>query len=179
MEKKLITLMPEFELIKNPDLRNKCLHIWEDAMQRGEWDVHDLKEMPFTLLIKNTPINIVEHTRAVTLCSIRIAEVMLEQYQGRIKLDRDILLAGAILHDVGKLFEYERGNDGFVKSEAGKLLRHPVSGAAFAAKYDVPDEVLHIIAAHSKEGDGARRTVEAVIINHADFVNFESLKMGP
>jgi putative nucleotidyltransferase with HDIG domain len=177
MEKKLMTLMPEFELIKNPDLRRKCLLVWEEAMGKEGWDVHDLKEMPFTLLVKNSPINIVEHTRAVTLCSIRIAEVMLEQYQDRLKLDRDILLAGALLHDVGKLFEYERGEGGFVKSEAGKLLRHPISGAAFAAKFDVPDEVLHIIAAHSKEGDGARRTVEAVIVNHADFVNFESLKI--
>jgi putative nucleotidyltransferase with HDIG domain len=177
MEKKLNTLMPEFQLIEDPDLRKKCLAIWGEAMRKEGWDMHSLKEMPFTLLIKNTPINIVEHTRAVTLCSLRIAEIMLEQYRGRIKLDRDILLAGALLHDVGKLFEYERRGDGFVKSEAGKLLRHPISGAAFAAKFDVPDEVLHIIAAHSKEGDGARRTVEAVIVNHADFVNFESLKM--
>jgi hypothetical protein len=47
----------------------------------------------------------------------------------------------------------------------------------FAAQFDIPQEVLHIIAAHSKEGDGARRTVEAVIVNHADFVNFEALKI--
>jgi putative nucleotidyltransferase with HDIG domain len=176
MQKKLVTLLPEFELISDLELRERCLLIWQQAMQEGGWDIQDLKEMPFTLLIKNTPINIVEHTRAVTLCSLRIAEVMVEQYQGRVKLNRDNLLAGALLHDVGKLFEYERGQEGFAKSEAGKLLRHPISGAAFASKYDLPDEILHIIAAHSKEGDGARRTVEAVIVNHADFVNFESLK---
>ena len=63
-----------------------------------------------------------------------------------------------------------------MKSREGKLLRHPISGAAFAFKYDIPQEVLHIIAAHSKEGDGVRRTVEAVIVNHADFVNFDALK---
>ncbi|MFO7866503.1 MAG: HD domain-containing protein [Candidatus Aminicenantes bacterium] len=176
MQKKLMALMPEFELIKDEDLRKKCLLIWEKAVQKGGWEVDDLKEMPFTLLIKGTSINLVEHTRAVTLCSLRIAEVMLSQYPARISLNRDILLAGALLHDVGKLFEYKREDAGFVKSESGRLLRHPISGAVFASEFKVSDEVLHIIAAHSKEGDGARRTVEAVIVNHADFVNFESLK---
>lgn len=177
MQKKLTVLMPEFELIRNQDLLKKCLLIWEKALEKGGWTLDDLKEMPFTLLIKNTPINLVEHTRAVTLCSLRIAEVMLEQYEKKVHLKMDVLLAGALLHDVGKLFEYERKEGEFVKSKAGQLLRHPISGAAFASKFDVDDEILHIIAAHSKEGDGARRTVEAVIVNHADFVNFESLKI--
>jgi hypothetical protein len=77
---------------------------------------------------------------------------------------------------VGKLFEYTRDKDVFVKSREGELLRHPVSGAAFAYKYGLPQEILHIIAAHSKEGDGSRRTIEAVIVNHADFVNFDVFK---
>jgi putative nucleotidyltransferase with HDIG domain len=102
---------------------------------------------------------------------------LLEEYKDRISINRDILLSGALLHDVGKLFEYAREGNRFVKSEEGKLLRHPISGAAFASRFAVPQEVLHIIAAHSKEGDGERRTVEAVIVNHADFVNFEALKV--
>jgi putative nucleotidyltransferase with HDIG domain len=133
--------------------------------------------MPFTLLIEHTPINIIEHTRAVTLCTVQIADVLMDEYKDRISINRDVLLSGALLHDVGKLFEYIREERRFVKSEEGKLLRHPISGAAFASKFDIPQEVLHIIAAHSKEGDGERRTVEAVIVNHADFVNFEVLKI--
>ncbi len=148
-----------------------------EAMAKKGWTVEDLLDMPFTLLIENTPINIVEHTRAVTLCSVQIADVLADEYKDRISLDRDILLSGALLHDVGKLFEYVREENRFVKSEEGKLLRHPISGAAFASQFGIPQEVLHIIAAHSKEGDGARRTVEAVIVNHADFVNFEALKI--
>jgi len=34
-------------------------------------------------------------------------------------LNRDILLAGAILHDVGKLLEYEKSRGEFVKSKRG------------------------------------------------------------
>jgi putative nucleotidyltransferase with HDIG domain len=103
--------------------------------------------------------------------------VLLEEYKDRIAINKDQLLSGALLHDVGKLFEYKKEDGKFVKSDEGKLLRHPISGAVFAAKFDIPQKVLHIIAAHSKEGDGARTTVEAIIVNHADFVNFETLKV--
>ncbi len=177
MQKKLLSLMPEFQSIEDFDLREKTLKVWTDAMAKKGWTVEDLLDMPFTLLIERTPINIVEHTRAVTRCAVQIADVLLDEYKDRISINRDILLSGALLHDVGKLFEYIREESRFVKSEEGKLLRHPISGAAFASRYDIPQEVLHIIAAHSKEGDGARRTVEAVIVNHADFVNFEALKI--
>lgn len=177
MQKKLLSLMPEFQFIEDSDLQEKTLKVWIEAMEKKGWTVEDLLEMPFTLLIEHTPINIIEHTRAVTLCSVQIADVLLDEYKDRISISRDILLSGALLHDVGKLFEYIREESRFVKSEEGKLLRHPISGAAFASQFDIPQEVLHIIAAHSKEGDGERRTVEAVIVNHADFVNFEALKI--
>lgn len=174
---KLNQLMPEFNLIEDADLRRKTLAVWEEAVREGGWTLEDLEAMPFTLLVESTSISLIEHTRAVTLCSLRIAEVLEEVYEGRIPVNKDYLLSGGLLHDVGKLFEYTRKGDKFIKSRRGDLLRHPISGAAFASKRDIPEEVLHIIAAHSREGDGARRTVEAVIVNHADFVNFDALKV--
>lgn len=177
MKKKIISLMPEFQFIQDGSLREKTIDVWEQAVSVGGWSLEDLLDMPFTLLIPNTKVNLITHTRAVTLCALKIATVLVEEYGEKVKINQDFLLSGALLHDVGKLFEYTRENGRFVKSEKGKLLRHPISGAAFAAKYDVPDEIIHIIAAHSKEGDGARTTVEAVIVNHADFVNFDALKI--
>ncbi len=169
--------MPEFLKIQNKELREKTIHVWLEAMQKNRWTVEDLQTMPFTLLIPHTPVNIITHTRAVTQCSLQIADVLLKEYQGKVPIERDYLLSGALLHDVGKLFEYEKKDQEFVKSRSGKLLRHPISGAAFASRFNLPEEILHIIAAHSKEGDGARRTVEAIIVNHSDFVNFESLQV--
>jgi putative nucleotidyltransferase with HDIG domain len=177
MRNKLLSLMPEFQLIQDDGLQEKTITVWLEAMAKSGWTVEDLQDMPFTLLIRHTPINIVSHTRAVTQCSLKIAEVLMEEYHGRVAIDRDTLLSGALLHDVGKLFEYTRRDGEFVKSREGQLLRHPISGAAFAGRFDISQEILHIIAAHSKEGDGARRTVEAIIVNHADFVNFESLQI--
>jgi len=177
MKKGLLRFMPEFLLIEDADLQEKTVKVWIEAMKKGGWTFDELRQMPFTLLIEKTSINIIEHTRAVARCSLEIAEVFVKEYKEKISLNRDYLLAGALLHDVGKLFEYKKVKGKFVKSEGGMLLRHPISGANFASQHGLPQEVIHIIAAHSKEGDGARRTVEAVIVNHADFVNFEALEI--
>jgi putative nucleotidyltransferase with HDIG domain len=172
----MVKLIPEIGLIKEAKLKNLTRKVWEEAMERGGWTAEDLEKMPFTLLIKKIEVNIIEHTRAVTLVALKIAEVLIQEYQERIAINTDYLLSGAILHDVGKLFEYKREKGVFVKSREGDLLRHPISGAAFAFKHGLPEDVLHIIAAHSKEGDGSRRTIEAIIVNHADFVNFDVFK---
>jgi putative nucleotidyltransferase with HDIG domain len=176
VKNEILNLLPEINLIEDPQLRDLTLTTWTEAVKRGGWTPADLAQMPFTLLIRKVHVNIIEHTRAVTNTSLRIGEILNDAYKGKVKIDRDVLIAGAILHDVGKLFEYTRDKDVFVKSREGELLRHPVSGAAFAFKYGLPEEIIHIIAAHSKDGDGSRRTIEAVIVNHADFVNFDVFK---
>jgi len=176
MRKQLETLLPEMQFIGDAKLRELTTRVWLEAMKRAGWTIEDLPAMPFTLLIPQTDVSLIQHTRAVTLTALKIAEVLMKEYGKRVVIDRDVLLSGAILHDVGKLFEYQREEGKFVKSRSGDLLRHPISGAAFAFQHGLPQEVLHIIAAHSKEGDGARRTIEAIIVNHADFVNFDVLK---
>ena len=52
-------------------------------------------------------------------------------------------------------------------------MRHPISGVAIAERFGLPWEIQHIIATHSKEGDIGKRTVESLIVHHADFVSFE------
>ena len=88
----------------------------------------------------------------------------------------DILISGAILIDVGKLLEYEIADGELSTSDYGKVVRHPFSGVAIAARFDLPPEVQHIIGTHSKEGDLGKRTVESIIVHHADFVSFEPFK---
>jgi len=169
-------LFPEIKLIKRADLRKQVAAVWQGAIDSGGWDLQDLGKIPFTLLIPGIKIDLVHHTRAVTRTAIGIAETLKSQYGGAITIDMDLLVAGAILHDVGKLLEYAKQGRKIGKSRLGNLLRHPFSGQALAYKHGLPTEVLHMIAYHSKEGDLGKRTTEAIIVHHADFVNFEPLK---
>jgi putative nucleotidyltransferase with HDIG domain len=175
MKEEILKLLPEINKIKNEKLKEKVILVWEQGIKEGGWKIENLEKIPFTLLVKDTKINLIQHTRAVTNTSYEAAKILLEIYGKAVKLDMDVLLAGAILHDVGKLIEYKKVQGKFVKSERGKLLRHPFSGANLASRCGLPEEVIHVIAVHSKEGDLCQRTVEGTIVYHADYINFESL----
>lgn len=176
MKQELIKIFPEFNLIKNDVLRAKTIAVWQEAIERGGWKVSDLERIPFTLLIPNCPVNIIDHTRGVTQVAIESAKKLKQFNNGTYEIDDDILISGGLLHDVGKILEYKNTSEGIKKSETGKLLRHPFSGAGLAMKHDLPDKVVHTIAVHAKEGDGGYRCPEAVIVHHADFMNFEPIK---
>jgi len=169
VEKKEIEsiFLKELQLIKNQDLKNKVIMAWKEASDRGKWN--SLDDAPFTLLIENSG-KLTDHTKRITI----LAKTVLDNREE--KLNQDYLIAGALLHDVGKLLEYEFVNGKYVKSEFGKKFRHPVSGALLAKELGIPDEVVFIIYAHSHEGDELKRSPEAIIVNHCDFIDFEIKK---
>jgi len=177
MGQELLELIPEFNLIADSGLREKTVGVFQRAMDKGGWKPDDLVRMPFTLLIDPCPANMVEHVRGVVRVARRGAEEMAEIYGDRMPIDMDLLTSGALLHDVGKLVEYREEGGKFVKSEHGRMLRHPFSGVGLGYDSGLPDEVLHMIAVHAKEGTGARVLAEAMIIHHADFMNFEPLHL--
>jgi len=157
----------EISWIKNKNLRDKVVNVWKEAADRGNWKSFD--DAPFTLLIENSG-KLTDHTKRIT----NIAKAVYDQREEHLNLD--FLIAGALLHDVGKLLEYEKVGGKYVKGEFGKKFRHPVSGALLAKELGLPDEVVLIIYAHSHEGDNIKRSPEAVIVNHSDFIDFEIKK---
>lgn len=170
-------LWPEIEWISSPQLRAQVTETWVKALERSPLKADDLNQIPFTLLIPDCPITFMEHKRCVVHIARESAEAM-QEFMGRsLLIDLDTVIAGAILADVGKLLEYELGPDGSSRqSERGEALRHPFTGVALALECGVPDAVCHIIAAHAAEGDLVKRSTEAFIVHHADFMAFLPFK---
>ncbi len=171
MRQKIKNIWPEIELIKDNDIKEKTYQCWEYAFEHSPLQPEDLEKIPFSLLIDNIDISFMNHKRTCVQLSIDIAKRMEENF--KIKINWDYLISGAILIDVGKLLEYEITDDKLGTSRDGKLLRHPFSGVAVAARFGLPYDIQHIIAYHSKEGDLGKRTTESIIVHHADFVSFE------
>ncbi len=177
MNKTISDVFPQLARISDADMRDKVSLCWKEAIKRGGWTVEQLETIPFTLTLdEQVNISIAAHTNHVTNCAIALGEVMKPAYKGMFDLDMDILVAGGLLHDVGKLLEFARDGDGYKVSEDGRLRRHPISGCALAAEVGLPESVQHMIATHSWEGDKAHRTPESYIVHHSDFVNYHPLK---
>ncbi len=174
-------LWPELDWIEDDELRESVTETWVRAFELSPLLPEDLDRIPFTLLVPNCPTTFMEHKRCVVHIARRAAEAM-QKFMGRaLPIDLDTVIAGAILADVGKLLEYENveGPGGEMKtrqSQRGEFLRHPFTGVALAMECGVPDRVCHIIAAHAAEGDLVKRTTEAYIVHHADFMSFLPFK---
>lgn len=171
-------LWPELAWIEDPDLRGKTARTWELALERGVLTPEDLQRIPFTLLAgPDLKVSFMAHKRAVVHVAREAALKMIEFFGDDLPIDLDVVIAGAILADVGKLLEYEldEHRESF-QGVYGKYLRHPFSGVSLAEECGVPAEVCHIIAAHAAEGDLVKRTTEAYIVHHADFMTFLPFK---
>jgi len=178
MNKEVLELWPELNWIQNNDLREKTAKTWELALEKSVLTSEDLKRIPFTLLCgPDLKVTFMDHKRPVVHIARAAGEKINAMYHGELTADMDVLIAGAILCDVGKLLEYVLDKNGkAVQGSYGKYLRHPFSGVSLAEQCGVPAEVCHIIAAHAGEGDLIKRSTEAYIVHHADFLTFLPFK---
>jgi 3'-5' exoribonuclease len=116
---------------------------------------------------------LLEHTLSVVRLLIKIAD----HYQ---HLDRDMLIAGGLLHDIGKIYEFSY--DQLIEySDEGRLIGHIVMGVEMIDKEiaAIPDfptqlalELRHIILSHHGEfefGSPKRpKTMEALAVHYMD-----------
>jgi 3'-5' exoribonuclease len=146
--------------ISNPGLHRLVARFVDDETFRRR-----LRELPATVDAHHAYAGgLLEHTVGVaTLCR--------EAAQLHPRLRSDLLLAAAILHDVGRTRELDRGPL-FLPTSEGKLLGHVhlglrlVEERAADLEPDVLAELLHAIAAHHDAR--AARTAEASVLYHAN-----------
>jgi len=118
---------------------------------------------------------LVEHTLSVCRCALRIAE-------GYPEVDRDVLLAAALFHDISKAEEL-RCDTMIDYTDEGRLIGHLVLSAMRIERLigEIPDfpatlrnRLLHCMLAHHGEAPGSPvngMTREALVLHHADVVD--------
>lgn len=117
---------------------------------------------------------LLEHTLSVTGLALRISR----HYPG---IDRDLLVAGALLHDIGKVREFSFSTAPFDYTDAGRLIGHLVLGCEMVRRQaeNVPelpaerlDQLLHLILSHHGRHEFGSpclpMTIEAILLHHLD-----------
>lgn len=167
----------ELAWIEDEKIKTTTAKTWELALKKSVMTPDDLNTIPFTLLVPDLKVSFMAHKRAVVHVARDAGKQSVKFFGSDLPVNMDVLIAGAILADVGKLLEYEKDAKGnSVQGNYGKYLRHPFSGVSLAEQCGVPPEVCHIIATHAKEGDLIQRTTEAYLVHHADFMTFLPFK---
>lgn len=178
MRKIVKELWPELDWIQDDVLREKTTKVWEIVLERSVMSAEDLQRIPFTLLCgPKLKVSFMDHKQCVVHIAKESGEKMNSFFKSELPVDMDVVISGAILCDVGKLLEYVLDEDGnAVQGTYGKYIRHPFSGVSLAEECGIPAEVCHIIATHAGEGNMVKRTTEAYIVHHADFMTFLPFK---
>lgn len=131
--------------------------------------VDSFKNAPAGMRIHHAYIGgLLEHSLNVAKIADKVAQIYPQ-------LDRDLLIAGALLHDVGKVKEYTVTQKGIEVTTDGELLGHIVMGVEMLEHKSrgVPHEKViklkHIIASHHGEFEwGAPvlpKTPEALVLH--------------
>jgi len=164
--------LPELSGVQDEELRRRSIEAWAYALAQTSFSrISDIPGEATPGVFALTRGTQVAHLRSVARIAIAIADDFAAQFP-EANIERDIVLAGALLHDVGKAWEFDPDNrnrwsrDG---SQAGSpSLRHPIYGAHVCLAVGLPEEIAHIAAAHAAEGDLLYRSLECVIVHRAD-----------
>jgi len=157
---------PAVEAIDDERLRAGVVDAWTAAM--ADAGIDDLEAVPWLpptqrdLGIEGATL--ADHVRDVTDCAVALAETLVERRDAAV--DLDTVLAGALVHDVSKLAEFE----GIERTAVGRLLGHPYYGVHVVARANLPVEMAHIVLSHTSRTTVEPATLEADIVRRADEV---------
>ena len=164
--------LPEVDDIGDADLRERVVAAWAMALSETEFaridEIRPSGNPDSPPLKRGTQA---DHLRGVAKLALSMADAI-EEIAGPLGIDRDILLASALCHDIGKPFEFSPANRRRWKSDPKTsgfpAMRHPVYGAHIAISAGLPEAVCHAAGAHSGEGELVVRSLENTIVHHAD-----------
>jgi len=174
--------LPEIGGIVDEDLRARVVEV--HALALAETSYARIEDIPPSGVPESPGLmrgTQADHYRATATMAIGMARG-LEAVLGPIGIDYDLLLASALVHDVGKAYEFahwQRWKDERART-GSPAIRHPVYGAHLALSVGLPEEVVHCVAAHSYQGEGAlvKASLETTIVQYADVAFWVALDAG-
>jgi 3'-5' exoribonuclease len=127
---------------------------------------------------------LIEHVLCVARTCVYLADRYAEHYADmRPPLDRDLVVAGGILHDIGKVVELDQQPTGGVYTPEGELVGHLLLGRDIIRDTarempldgDTQLRLEHLIIAHQRLPEWgspkAPMTPEALLVHYADDVD--------
>jgi hypothetical protein len=156
---------PGVEDITDPNMKSVVLRAWGRAI--AECEFNSLEDIPFS---GNAPeYSLVDHILWVLEASLNMA-TLVENSMGT-RVNRDLLIAAVLLHDLGKAYEYRRTGDGVEKTEIGKGFMHGFWGAHVSILEGAPLELAHLISTHCFVSPVHPNLIEGVIMHYADLAH--------
>jgi putative nucleotidyltransferase with HDIG domain len=163
--------LPEIDDITDKALADKVVDAWALALSETRYKA--ISEVPpwgnpKVFVIKRG--SQAQHLRGVAHLAVAFAKEFSSSYP-EVSIDHDIVLAGALCHDIGKPYEFDNQERWSADPSVYGYpsMRHPAYGAHLCLVAGLPEQIVHIAMAHSPvEGDSIVRSLECTIVRYAD-----------
>ena len=155
-------MFPQVNDIKDAKLRQAVIEVWQELWAQSKWD--DPADLPTSgeIAYPNLP-----HSQCVVTLALGVADAFERHHN--VKVNRDYLIASAVLQDASKVVEYEPGPDGKARrTRIGKHFPHGFWCAHLAANKGLPDEITHVMLTHSPQAPKFPDTLEGKILYYVD-----------
>lgn len=174
--------LPEIAEIKDADLQARAVEAWAYAIAHSSFtSIRQIPPAGNPGVQEAKRGDQTDHLRGVTRIAIAVAREMQSAYP-ELAIDMDTIVAGGLLHDVGKAWEFDPERrkrwSGEQKRFGRPSIRHPAMGAHICLTVGLPEEVAHIAMAHSGEGELLVRSLECMIVHQADYTFWNTLLAG-
>ncbi len=174
--------LPEVALIRDSALADRVVEAWALALARSSFDaIADIRASGNPDTPPLTQGTQTDHIRGVTRLAVAIADQLVGQFPG-LAVDRDLLIAAALCHDVGKPWEFDPDNQARWSSQRARTgwpsIRHPAYGVHVCLTVGLPEEVAHAAGGHSGEGELIQRSLINQIVHQADYAFWNVLRAG-
>ena len=157
--------LPEIDLISSEVLRAKVEAIWAELWEQSRWQsLDDLKVSP-EISYPHIP-----HNRSVVQMALAVAG-SIKEFHG-IEVDRDLLIAGALLQDASKVVETVPTDDGrAVDSELGSLFPHAFWVTHVALIHGLPHELCEVLLDHTPQSARFPKSLIGKILYYVDQID--------
>lgn len=171
IKKNVVEDIPIIEEIKDSSLREKVIDAWALSLQLN--DFNRISEMAGSGMPEAGALGDQSmHINAVAYNSVSIYDNLCKAYKRDLGLDKDMLIACAVCHDIGKPYEYNMSNRKRWKDDVKRYgfpnLRHPAYGVYISITSGLPEEVVNVSGYHSPEGRFIKRSAYGTIVHYAD-----------
>jgi 7,8-dihydroneopterin 2',3'-cyclic phosphate phosphodiesterase len=161
-------------MISDEGLREKVVSLLEDPDIELEGAMLGFDKAPGGAYVHHAyQGGLLEHTVAMTHICLTMCDLVETIYGGEV--DRDVVLAGALVHDVMKCYAYSRVDGGFFRTSAlGERVDHLTLLVSELLKRGFSLEVVHVVASHHGDQSPVKpKTLEALIVSIADLADSE------
>lgn len=163
------------EKIRDKNLRRKVIELLENPVFEVDGKVYSglpLDVSPAGLSHHHCyPGGYVEHIISTTNLALALCKSVEKVYHG--KVNRDLVIAGVLLHDLFKPLTYTVNQNGnYGTAGLADYMDHLSIAIAELVRRDFPLELIHVVSAHHGEYGPIRpHTIEALICHLADLMD--------